>query len=85
MSTSQIRSHLLNGNLNCEAIYLNGIKNGFGKEYYKNGNLKFEGIYKDDIEWEGKGFNINGESQYQIKIVDKLILFQIPIQLLEYP
>ena len=28
-----------------EGEYLNGKKNGKGKEYYYNGNLKFEGKY----------------------------------------
>ncbi len=42
-------------------------KNGFGKEYYSNGNLQFEGIQKENMKWEGKGFNIDGEFEYEIK------------------
>ena len=31
--------------LEYEGEYLNGIRNGKGKEYYFNGKLKFEGEY----------------------------------------
>ena len=31
--------------LKFEGEYLNGEKNGLGKEYYENGNLRFEGEY----------------------------------------
>ena len=33
------------GKLNFEGEYLNGLRNGKGKEYYINGKLKFEGEY----------------------------------------
>ena len=39
--------------LEFEGEYLNGIRNGKGKEYYNNGELKFEGEYlngKDGME-----------------------------------
>jgi len=37
------------GKLIFESEYLNGEKNGKGKEYYANGNLKFEGEYLKDL------------------------------------
>ncbi len=47
--------------------YLNGIKNGKGKEYYRNGNLKFEGEYLNGKIWNGKGYNIDGILDFEIK------------------
>ena len=44
------------GNLIYEGEYLNGKKNGKGKEYYSEGRLKFEGQYLNDIKWNGKGY-----------------------------
>ena len=39
-----------NGKLQFEGEYLNGKRNGKGKEYWNDGKLKFEGEYLDDIE-----------------------------------
>ena len=41
-----------------EGEYLNGKKNGKGKEYFNNDNLKFEGEYKNGMEKE-KNFVLN--------------------------
>ena len=35
--------------------YSNGTRNGKGKEYYSNGELKFEGEYLNGKRWNGKG------------------------------
>ena len=43
-----------NGNIEFEGEYLNGKRNGKGKEYYENGNIEFEGEYLDDKR-NGKG------------------------------
>ena len=40
-----------------EGEYLNGKRNGKGKEYALNGNLKYEGEYLNDLQWNGKGYN----------------------------
>ena len=37
----------------CE--YLDGEKNGKGREYHKNSKLRFEGEYLNDKKWNGKG------------------------------
>ena len=37
-----------------------------GKEFYKNGQLKYEGEYKGLSEWEGKGYTIDGDINYII-------------------
>ena len=34
--------------------YLNGERNGKGKEYYSNGKLEFEGDYLNGKKWNGK-------------------------------
>ena len=51
-----------------EGEYINGERNGKGKEYYENGKLRFEGEYKNEKIWNGKGYNINGNIEYEIKI-----------------
>ena len=45
----------------------NGEKNGKGKKYYKNGNLKFEGEYLNGKKWNGKGYNNRGELEFELK------------------
>ena len=44
-----------NGTLIFEGEYLNGIKNGKGKQYDGFGNLLFEGEYLEGKRWNGKG------------------------------
>ena len=40
-----------------EGEYLNGKKNGKGKEFDEKGELMFEGEYLDGKKWNGKGYN----------------------------
>ena len=40
-----------------EGEYLNGEKNGKGKEYYDNGDLKSEGEYLNGKKWNIKAFD----------------------------
>ena len=40
-----------------EGEYLNGKKNGRGKEYYEHGTIKFEGEYLNGYKIKGKGYN----------------------------
>jgi len=47
------------GSLVFEGEYLNGKRNGKGKEYNYFGKLVFEGEYKNDIKWNGKGYDSN--------------------------
>ena len=49
-----------------EGEYLNGERNGIGKEYDDNGKLIFEGEYLNGKKWNGKGFK-NNEIEYEIK------------------
>ena len=37
-----------------EGIYLNGERNGKGKDYEIKGNIIFEGEYSNGKKWEGK-------------------------------
>ena len=39
------KNKIMIGKLEYEGEYLNDEKNGKGKEYYSNGNIKFEGGY----------------------------------------
>jgi len=55
------------GELKFEGEYLNGEKNGKGKEYYKKAKLLFEGEYLNGKIWNGKGYNINGKTDFEIK------------------
>ena len=43
-----------NGKLKFEGEYLNGKRNGKGKEYDYDGNLEFEGEYLHGEKWNGK-------------------------------
>ena len=56
----------LNDKLIFEGEYLNGKRNGKGKEY-NNDLLIFEGEYLKGERWNGKGFNINNEKEFEIK------------------
>ena len=55
------------GMLIFEGEYKHGKKNGKGKEYYCNGDLRFDGEYKDDNYWNGK-INDRGRSTVEYKI-----------------
>ena len=70
-----------------EGEYLNGEKNGKGKEYYKyynhcgldemplidervnyKSNLrKFEGEYLNGKKWTGRGYNFDGNLEFELK------------------
>ena len=55
------------GDLKFEGEYLNGKRNGKGKEYYGSGDLLFEGEYLDGKRWNGQGYDKHGKKQYEIK------------------
>jgi len=44
------------GHLIYEGQYLNGKRNGNGKEYDLEGKITFEGVFFIGKRWEGKGF-----------------------------
>ena len=49
-----------------EGEYLNGLRNGKGKEYYHNGKLKFEGEYLNgERNGKGKEYNDNGKLEFE--------------------
>ena len=54
--------------LNYEGEYLNGKRNGKGREYEKNhlSNLIFIGEYINGKKWNGKGYN-NNNIIYELK------------------
>ena len=49
-----------------EGEYLNGKRNGKGKEYYENGLVKFEGEYMKGKKWNGKGYDKNNNIIYTL-------------------
>ena len=56
------------GYLVFESEYLNGEKNGKGKEYHSNGKLSFEGEYLDNKKnGEGKEYYSNGKLMFEGK------------------
>ena len=56
------------GKLIFEGEYSNGERGkGEGKEYWLNQKLKFEGKYLNDKKWHGKGYNKEGEIEYELK------------------
>ena len=62
------KEYIINTNiLIFEGEYLNRKRNGKGKEYYKNGRLRFEGEYLNGKIWNGEGYNINGDMEFEIK------------------
>ena len=50
-----------------EGEYLNNKKNGYGIEFYENGQKKFEGVYKNGYKIYGKGFDINNNEILKIE------------------
>ena len=61
------KEFILNTNiLLFEGEYLNGEKNGKGKEYY-DGKIKFEGEYLNGKRWNGEGSGKNKNKVFEIK------------------
>ena len=55
------------GKLNFEGEYLNGKRNGKGKEYDWNGKKIFEGEYLNGLRWKGVGYDREENVVYEIK------------------
>ena len=53
--------------LEFEGEYLNGERNGKGKEYNYNGDIIFEGEYYKNKKWEGKGYDNRNNIIYELK------------------
>ena len=69
MVNQHMRVIIINTNkLIFEGEYLNGKKNGKGKEYNDyNGKLVFEGEYLNGVRWNGKGKEYNEEGKLIFK------------------
>ena len=50
-----------------EGEYLNGKRNGKGKEHYYDGKLLFEGEYLNGKRQSGKGYNKDDIIEFEIK------------------
>ena len=44
-----------------EGEYLNGLRNGKGKEYILDGKLEYDGEYLYNKKWNGKEYDKNGK------------------------
>ena len=53
-----VKNLFSNGKIEFEGEYINGEKNGKGKEYNYKGELKFEGEYYKGKKWTGNGYYI---------------------------
>ena len=58
------KEYFENDKIKFEGKYINGKREGEGKEYFINGKLKFEGEYKNGIMWNGNGYNIDEELEF---------------------
>ena len=57
----------LDNKLIFEGEYKNKRKDGEGKEYHEcNGKIKFEGKYLKGKRWNGIGYNLDGEKDFEI-------------------
>ena len=50
-----------------EGEYLNGKRNGKGKEYDNKNILRFEGTYLNGKKWSGEGYNSDGKKEFELK------------------
>ena len=50
-----------------EGEYKNMIRNGKGKEFYKNGKVQFEGEYLNGKRWKGTIYNYAGVKEFEIE------------------
>ena len=55
------------GELLFSGEYKNSIRTGKGKEYFNNGVILFDGEYLNGKKYNGYGYDINGELQYELK------------------
>ena len=56
-----------NGNIKLDITYSNDLTIGIGKEYNENKKLIFEGEYKNNKRWNGKGYDTNNNIVYEIQ------------------
>lgn len=57
-----------------EGSMVRGVKDGLGKEWYKNGGLMYDGGYRKG-EWHGEGvkvYHFDGELEFWGKIVNRM-------------
>ena len=64
-----------------EGEYLNGKKNGKGKEYYENDQIKFEGEYLNGKIIEGKGYD---DKANEFLIIEKMEMEQNILKMVAY-
>ena len=55
----------INGKLIYEGEYLGGEREGKGKQYFQ-GRLEYEGEFKNNKKWNGKGYDENNNIIYEL-------------------
>ena len=66
-----------NGELIFQGEYLNGKRNGIGKEYDYNGELKFEGEYLNGKRnGKGKEYDYEGKLEFEGKYLNGIKFFK---------
>ena len=60
------REYYDNGHLELEGQYLSGERNGKGKEYHYDGSLWFEGEYKNGKKRNGKFYENDWISEFEL-------------------
>ena len=65
-TNGKVKEYLISSDiLVFEGEYLNGKRNGEGKEYYDNKKLKFEGKYLYGHKFKGKEYYVSGELKFE--------------------
>ena len=74
-----------NNNLNIiksKGEYLPDFKNGYFKEYFKNGKMQFEGKYLNNKKLEGIGYNKNAKKNLKYIMVMEQYVNMISMKIL---
>ena len=64
LKNGKVKEYNIDGEFECE--YVNGERNGKGKEYDKHTGITFEGIYLNGKKWEGKGYDSLNNIIYEL-------------------
>ena len=65
--TGKGKEYDYNGKLIFEGEFINGVRNGKGKGYDYNGKLIYEEEYLNGKRWNGNGYNIKVNIEFEIK------------------
>ena len=81
---SMFEVFILKTRLKFEGEYLNGERNGKGKEYDTNGKLIFEGEFLNGKKWNGNGRQGDHSSYFVYKFIEGKAYFDVTIDNKQY-